>query len=180
MRGLTAGRSRAFHWRREGPEAHEAAITLIEEHATAAVIVARCAGRRGQIEARAALMAELALEVASHSVGHLVIESRGPREDGRDRSVLLDCFRQGLEPAFTYDWRMKAEPCCGTPTRWPARPESTSPSGGRRASAGCGALGSSPMSGMCADKARGCVSPGSRPRRLLSKSPIAPFSITKP
>lgn len=43
-------------------------------------------------------------------MGHVVIESRGSREDGRDRSTILDCFRDRTAPAFDYDWRTKAEP----------------------------------------------------------------------
>ena len=46
----------------------------------------------------------------SEGVGHLVIESRGQREDGRDRSVILNCFRERTAATFSYDWRTKAEP----------------------------------------------------------------------
>ena len=43
-------------------------------------------------------------------VGHVVIESQGAREDGRDRASLLDTFRRSGGVPFTYDWHTKAEP----------------------------------------------------------------------
>lgn len=100
---LTADRTRRFHWHREGP-------TTRAKHAIATKILARRAGRHAQTAARATLLAELVAELASEGVGHVVIESRGQREDGRDRSVILNCFRELTVPAFSYDWRTKAEP----------------------------------------------------------------------
>lgn len=49
------------------------------------------------------------MDLARDGVDHLIIESRRPRDDGRDRSVLLDTRRTSAA-AFSYDWRTKAEP----------------------------------------------------------------------
>ena len=109
-RTLTANRTRPFHWHREGPTARNAAVRFIATHAIATKILARRAGRHAQTAARAALLTELVAELANEGVGHVVIESRGQREDGRDRYVILNCFRKLTAPAFSYDWRTKAEP----------------------------------------------------------------------
>ena len=110
IRVLTAGRTRSFHWHREGPSTREAAIERLEAHAVATRTLAGRAGRQAQTGARAKLMSELVTDLADAGVGHVIIESRGPREDGRDRSVILDNFRERATGAFTYDWRTKAEP----------------------------------------------------------------------
>ena len=107
---LTADRVRPFHWYREGPTTRDAAVKLVATHGIATVILAQRAGRHVQVATRATLLAELATELANEGVGHVVIESRGQREDGRDRSVILNCFRERTAPVFSYDWRTKAEP----------------------------------------------------------------------
>ncbi len=107
---LTADRTRPFHWHREGPTTRHAAIKLIATHAIATRILARRAGRHAQTATRATLLIELATDLANEGVGHVVIESRGQREDGRDRSVILNCFRERTDAIFSYDWRTKAEP----------------------------------------------------------------------
>ena len=107
---LTADRTRPFHWYREGPKTRDAAVKLIATHATATAVLARRAGRHAQVATRATLLAELAADLANKGVGHVLIESRGQREDGRDRSVILNFFRERTAPAFSYDWRTKAEP----------------------------------------------------------------------
>ncbi len=107
---LTAHRIRPFHWHTEGPTTRNAAVNLIEKHAIATKILARRAGRNAQTATRATLLTELAAELANEGVGHVVIESRGPREDGRDRSTILNCLRELPAPTFSYDWRTKAEP----------------------------------------------------------------------
>ena len=115
IRVLTAGRTRSFHWHREGPSTREAAIERLEAHAVATRALAGRAGRQAQTGARAKLMFELVTDLTEAGVGHVIIESRGPREDGRDRSVILDNFRERATGAFTYDWRTKAEPLFGYP-----------------------------------------------------------------
>ena len=107
---LTANRIRPFHWHREGPAIRNAAVELIAAHAVATKILAQRAGRHAQTATRAALLTALVTELASEGIGHVVIESRGEREDGRDRSAILNCFRELKAPAFSYDWRTKAEP----------------------------------------------------------------------
>ena len=107
---LTADRTRPFHWRREGPTNRKAAVELIATHATAIKINARRGGRKAQSAARAELMTELVTELANEGVNHVIIESRGQLEDGRDRSVILNCSRWQTTGTLSYDWRTKAEP----------------------------------------------------------------------
>lgn len=109
MQTLTADRTRPLHWHKEGPRIREAAVDHIEAHAAGTRILAQRAGRQAQTRTRATLLSELVTELAGVGVGHLIIESRGQREDGRDRATILDCFRNQTAPAFTYDWRTKAE-----------------------------------------------------------------------
>lgn len=85
-------------------------ISLIEEHGVIAHVRVKATSRRGQVRARRELLAGLARDLAREGIGHLAIESQGGREDGRDRAVLLDTFRDAGGAPFTYDWRTKAEP----------------------------------------------------------------------
>ena len=110
IQALTADRTRPFHWHREGPTNRSAAVKLLSAHAITTTILAQRAGRHAQTETRAALLAQLVIELADDGVGHLIIESRGQREDGRDRAVILNCFREHRVATFNYDWRTKAEP----------------------------------------------------------------------
>ena len=107
---LTAERTRHFHWYSEGPTIRDDVVKLVATHAVAVLLLAQRAGRHMQVATRATLLAELTNELADEGVGHVVIESRGRREDGRDRSVILNCFRERTAPAFSYDRRTKAEP----------------------------------------------------------------------
>lgn len=85
-------------------------LDLIEEHGVVAHVRVRATARRRQVATRAQLLAEVSQLLVSDGVGHLVIESQGPREDSRDRASLLDAFNQSGGVPFTYDWRTKAEP----------------------------------------------------------------------
>ena len=85
-------------------------LDLIEEHGVVAHVRVRATARRRQVATRAQLLAEVSRLLVSDGVGHVVIESQGPREDGRDRASLLDAFNQSGGVPFTYDWRTKAEP----------------------------------------------------------------------
>lgn len=115
MQELTAGRTRPIHWHKEGPTIREAALSLIEHQVIVGRVLARRASRFGQVTARAVLMAELVVDLASYGVGHMIIESRGELEDGRDRSVILDCLHELSISGLTYDWRTKAEPLLSYP-----------------------------------------------------------------
>lgn len=115
MQDLTAGRSRPIHWHKEGPTIREATLSLIEHHIIAGKTLARRASRSNQITARAELMAELVVDLASYGVSHMIIESRGELEDGRDRSVILNCLHELAISSLTYDWRTKAEPLLSYP-----------------------------------------------------------------
>lgn len=110
IQALTADRTRPFHWHKEGPTTRKAAVGLIDAHAIATKILARRAGRQAQTAARATLLGRLATELAAEGVGHVVIESRSQREDGRDRAVILNSFHERTTRPFSYDWRTKAEP----------------------------------------------------------------------
>ncbi len=107
---LVSTRMRGFHWHREGPQMRRRMVTLIETHGVVAHVHVRAAARVGQVRVRRELLAGVATVLADEGVGHLIIESRGAREDGRDRAVLLDTFRDAGGVPFTYDWRTKAEP----------------------------------------------------------------------
>lgn len=85
------------------------AVNLIEEHVAVAAVLAHRAGRTAQVQARGRVLGGLVKDLARDGVDHLIIESRRPRDDGRDRSVLLDTRRTSAA-TFTYDWRTKAEP----------------------------------------------------------------------
>ena len=115
IQDLTAGRTRPIHWHREGPTIREAAFGLIEHHVIEGRALARRASRVGQVSARAVLMAELVVDLASYGVDHMIIESRGTLEDGRDRNAILDCLHGLAISNITYDWRTKVEPLFGYP-----------------------------------------------------------------
>ena len=107
---LIADRTRRFHWHREGPTARSAAVELIATHAIATSILVQRASRQAQTATRANLLTELVAELANDGVRHVVIESRGSREDGRDRATILNCFRERSVATLSYDWRTKVEP----------------------------------------------------------------------
>ncbi|CAN5797005.1 hypothetical protein BH23ACT2_BH23ACT2_07260 [soil metagenome] len=107
---MVATRQRGFHWRREGPAMRASILDLIEEHGVVAHVRVRATARRRQVEARSHLLAEISRLLVEDGVDHLVIESQGAREDGRDRASLLDTFNRSGGVPFTYDWRTKAEP----------------------------------------------------------------------
>ena len=115
IQDLTVGRTRPIHWHREGPTIREATLSLIEHHVIAGRALARRASRVGQVAARTVLMAELVVDLASYGVDHMIIESRGELEDGRDRSAILDCLHGLAISDLTYDWRTKAEPLFAYP-----------------------------------------------------------------
>lgn len=111
FRQLTANRNRPFHWRKEGPTLRQAAVSLLVKHVVVTHLVARSTGRRRQVPARRELLAHLVAELTRDGVDRLIIESQGPDLDGRDRNTILDLSRaDSADPAFSYEWRTKAEP----------------------------------------------------------------------
>lgn len=107
---MVATRQRGFHWHREGPTMRTSILDLIEEHGVVTHVRVRATARRRQVATRAQLLAKVSRLLVSDGVGHVVIESQGAREDGRDRASLLDTFRESGGVPFSYDWRTKAEP----------------------------------------------------------------------
>ncbi len=106
-----AARSRPFHWRKQGPTARQAIVDLLSELRPSARLLVRSTHRRGQVEARAALLETLVLDLIG-SIDEPVIESRTAAEDERDRDVRLDTFRTldlDGSPPFVYRWADKAE-----------------------------------------------------------------------
>ena len=110
---LIAHRKRRFHWREEGPERREEAVTLLETgHVDATYLFARTTGIHRPLEARRELLAHLVAELLNDRVDHVIIESSGVQaNDGRDRDTILDSFRaDSANRTFTHDWCDKTEP----------------------------------------------------------------------
>ena len=103
-------RCRPFHFAEEGPEAIARMVDLIESAGLLATSLWSSVGRRGQVEARKRLLHEHARRSADDRVDHLIIEGGDSATNQRDRSVLLDAFRNDGGVPFRYDWRSKAEP----------------------------------------------------------------------
>ena len=112
MRELVSGpdRVRDFHWKKEGPKNRDGSLQLIRQHATGIHVLAQTTSRGGNEDARAALLTELLDRLANDDVDHLIIESRGKRNDELDRAAILDWNRRGGSLEFTYGWRSKKEP----------------------------------------------------------------------
>lgn len=109
--GVIGDRQRSFHWNKEGPNAREAMVRCMESVGVLArAVVVQC-GRKSQEAARAVALADTIDHVLNEGCMSVLIESRTPRDDGRDRSVILDTLT-GREDAtdFAYDWRTKSEP----------------------------------------------------------------------
>lgn len=107
---MVASRTRGFHWLREGPAMRTRMFDLIEEHGVVAHVLVRATARRRQVQARAALLSAASSLLVDEGVDHLMIESQGSLEDGRDRSTILDTFGSRGGVPFSYDWRTNAEP----------------------------------------------------------------------
>jgi hypothetical protein len=104
-------RIRPFHWHREGPEAR-ARLTdcLVEIGAVAHVCVHYPTGRKKLEAARRRGIEEVLPQVLDDGATELIIESRGPQEDTRDRGVILDVLHnRGESGSLSYDWKGKTE-----------------------------------------------------------------------
>ena len=108
IQALTAGRKRPLHWHKEGSTIRKEAVELIEKHVITSVVLARRAGRRSQIKARAEILAELAVKLAAEGVTHVVIESREQHEDGRDMADRQTWAYKGIESSPASSMRTDA------------------------------------------------------------------------
>lgn len=107
---LPLGRRRPFHWVDEGPGAREAMIELLCACGVVGhVVVHHPTGRKRQEEARGRAVRELVPLAIGEGATELIIESRGEREDSRDRGTMIEIVR-GLDTALAYCWKPKAEP----------------------------------------------------------------------
>ncbi len=103
-------RAKPFHYRREGIEAIERMVSVLEEIDVMASVLWRSVGRRGQVAARREMLATHARRIASDGVTHLIIESGDTISNQRDKATLLDTFADSGGVPYRYDWRSKAEP----------------------------------------------------------------------
>lgn len=113
LKGLfadTPNRKQPFHWHKEGPVARGKMIELITGHSVVAISRYQSVGRKGQARARQLLLPAIAEDLERERIDHLVIESGDAATDARDRTALLDHYRDRGGVPFTYDWRTKNEP----------------------------------------------------------------------
>ena len=109
---VVGGRQRPFHWHREGPTARAAAVqALLDLGAVSHICIHFPTGRRRQEEARAKALADVVPRLLDDGASHLLIESRGERQDNRDRATILDLLNaRGTPAAIEYARRPKTEP----------------------------------------------------------------------
>lgn len=108
--GVVGERTSPFHYRREGPEAIERMVALLEDTGLMASVLWRPVARRGQVGARRDLLAAHARRLAHDGITHVIIESGDEISDQRDQETLLNTFATDGGAPFRYDWRSKAEP----------------------------------------------------------------------
>ncbi len=106
----TPGRSRPFHWHREGPAAKRRIIDIIADAGIVAHSRYRSVGRRGQAAARPGLLISIAEAARQEGASHLIIESGDDHTNERDRDALLGYYEPAGGVPFGYDWRTKREP----------------------------------------------------------------------
>lgn len=105
----TPGRTRPFHWAQEGPQARRNMMSCLEEvGAIAHVCVHSPTGRKKTEEARAKGLRRVLPILLGEGVTELLIESRSPTGDERDKRVILDVLKDlGMAGQLIYDWRTK-------------------------------------------------------------------------
>lgn len=111
----TPGRTRPFHWHKEGPAAQDRMIDLIIDLDVVAHCRWQAVGRRQQKQARRELLVALADDVAAEGVSHVVIEQGDHQTNRRDQDALLDHYRDQGGVPFNYAWRGKQEPLLWLP-----------------------------------------------------------------
>jgi hypothetical protein len=107
----TPGRSRPFHWTQEGPQARRNMMACLEEVGAVAHICVHYPTRRTKTEhARAKGLRRVLPRLLEEGVSDLVIESRTPIDDERDKRVILDVLKDmGKAGQLTYDWHTKTD-----------------------------------------------------------------------
>lgn len=105
-------RQRPFHWSQEGQVARTRMMDCLEDlGAVAHVCIHYPTGRRRLNAARSSGFAEIIPGMLHDGVTELCIESRGLREDERDKATILDTLNNlGASRSLTYDWYTKEEP----------------------------------------------------------------------
>ena len=106
------GRTRSFHWHREGSTVRGAMCAAIEQLGVVAhVTVGHPTARHGQERARALALARMLPQLLGDGVDEVLIERRSELQDQRDRSVILDVLRaHGRSGELVYRWVAKTEP----------------------------------------------------------------------
>lgn len=105
-------RTRPFHWNQEGPLARNKMMEcLIDLGVVAHICIHYPTGRKRLDVARSRGITEIIPHLLKDGVTELRIESRGSREDARDKATILDtlnnlCYTGSL----TYGWYRKEEP----------------------------------------------------------------------
>jgi len=105
----TPGRTRAFHWHREGPTARQRLIDIIIRQGVVAHSRYQSVARNKQRRARQTLLVRLADDLHIEGIEHLIIESGDEVTNSRDRNSLLTHFEDRGGVPFEYDWRSKKE-----------------------------------------------------------------------
>ena len=128
-----SSRQRPFHWHDEGPAARRAMIGVLAEIGAVAHICVHYPTVHRRLEAaRASALQTVLPQVLDDGASRLLIESRGPLEDRRDRGVILDTLNELQRPGdLRYEWRDKHGSAALAP-RWHLRRRAPAPPGGRR------------------------------------------------
>lgn len=102
------GRRNPFHHATEGPTAKAEMIEALSEIGVVARAVVVPCGRRRQEAARRVGLEVLFDHFLADGVDEVIIESRTPPQDGRERLAILDILRERkAASALTYGWDRK-------------------------------------------------------------------------
>ena len=107
-----SGRTRPFHWHKEGPAARDAMCEAIEQLGVVSHVgVGHPTARHGQEKARAVALGLVLPRLLADGVVEVLIEHRTDRQDQRDQAVILDVLHaQGRAGSLAYRWVSKTEP----------------------------------------------------------------------
>ena len=105
-------RKRPFHWSQEGPVARNRMMDCLEDLGVVAhICVHYPTGRHRLNNARSSGIAKMIPYLLHDGVTELYIESRGFREDERDKATILDTLNDlDSSGSLTYGWHGKGEP----------------------------------------------------------------------